>query len=223
MIYRKFVLFSYNIPIFLAHLCYSMHYAHPFNSTECAILILLKKSLTISLLLSGILVTQASLAWRHGIAAGYGYGHEIDAPYYNSGFFLHGIVYKFNKLDKFLTFSITASLGIWRAHYASNRHLTTLSTSAMFRTYFFNPPQRRFRPYLQASFGPTYLSNKTFGTEKQGSHFAFQTTLGGGIEIGSLQHAVDLTLQFIHYCNAGLSSPNDGSDIPYVFTIGYLF
>lgn len=181
------------------------------------------KLIAVGLFLASLLVASPAFAWRHGVAIGYGYGQEIDAPYLNTGLFIRGIIYRFNNIDKFLIFTVDISGGIWKAHTVSPNTLNTIALSPNFRAYFIDPATHRVRPYIEASFGPTYLSAKQFGTERQGSHFAFQTTLGGGIEVGSLRRAVDLGIHFIHYCNAGLSSPNDGSDIPMVFTVGFLF
>lgn len=183
----------------------------------------MKKLCTILLLTLSIFSTSSALAWRHGGSIGYGYGQEIDASYINTGVFLHGILWRFNKIDRYLVFTINASAGFWKAHTVAPNCMNTFALSPNFRAYFFDPTQHRIRPYLTASFGPTYLSAKQFGIEVQGSHFAFQTALGGGVEIGSLHRAVDITILFIHFCNAGLFHPNDGSDIPLVFNIGFLF
>lgn len=185
---------------------------------------MVKKIATLAL---GFLCVTWSLqapAWQHGIEGGYGYGQEVGADYTNTGFFANGIIYRFNKIDQFLIFTVNASFGNWYAHRVAPNKLTTFAISPNFRAYFLDPEAHFIRPYIQAAFGPVYLSSRFFGTQKQGSNYAFQTELGAGVEIGNFnKNAIDITVRFIHYCNAGLAKPNDGSDIPLVLTVGYLF
>jgi len=163
------------------------------------------------------------MAWRHGFSVGYGYGKEIDASYFNQGPFIHAILYRFNNIDKFLIFTLNASAGFWTAGTKQSRKVNTIAFSPNFRAYFVDPKLHRIRPYLQGSFGLVYMTKKNFGTQKLGSRFAFQTTIGGGIEFGSLRRAFDFSVYLIHYCNAGIVKPNDGTDIPIVVSLGYLF
>lgn len=178
--------------------------------------------LSFIVVLSCMLSSQA-LAWTHGISLGYGKSKEIGYSYYNSGFFLHGIFYKFRPVDPMLYFSVDGSLGRWSSSTRTNKRLDTAAVSAAARAYFMPPASHTYRPYLLTTFGPVYLSKKHFGKEEQGSHFAFQTTLGGGMEFIKHGRGIDTNLRMIHYCNAGLASPNQGFDILYVLSVGYLF
>lgn len=177
-----------------------------------------------TIILLAFSISPAS-AWRSGISAGYGYGQEVGANYDNSGFYAQAILYRFNKIDQYLIFMIDTSIGFWHASTMNNNRLVALALSPAFRAYFVNPETHRVRPYLQISFGPSYFSNKILGTQAQGSHFLFQSTLGGGIEfkLNQKNQALDLSGMLIHYCNAGLYRPNEGTDIPIVITLGYLF
>jgi hypothetical protein len=168
-------------------------------------------------------LTVPAFAWRHGISFGYGRSQEVGYGYDNSGFFLHGIFYRFNPVDPMLYFSADGSLGFWHASTRRHKRLNTAAASLAARAYFMPPAQHVYRPYLLLTFGPVYLSQKHFGEETQGSHFAFQTTLGGGMEYVPGKQGVDLNLRMIHYCNAGLASPNQGFDVFYVLSVGYLF
>jgi hypothetical protein len=47
--------------------------------------------------------------------------------------------------------------------------------------------------------------------------------MGAGVEFGQPDHAFDLNWQIYHYCNAGLSSPNRGTNVLFVVGAGYAF
>ena len=177
------------------------------------------------LLLAALLCFSSPIfAWTHGISLGYGDSKELNESYSTYGLFVNGKVYRFKNIDPLLILTIDPSLGYWRTNTPKNNRLLTIAISAAFRAYFFPANHRMVTPYLLATFGPTYLSNKHLGTQEQGAHFAFQTTLGGGAELfPHNNHAVDVNLRMIHYCNAGLAKPNEGFDIFYVFSVGYLF
>lgn len=162
-------------------------------------------------------------AWQHEVGLGYGFGHEYGETNYNYGYFLHAKFYKFKKVDKTLFLTLDASLGYWWTHTPTHRRITNIAFSPAFRAYFAPPEHHTVRPYLEFAFGPTYLSSKQFGYARQGAQFAFQTVLGGGVEIGNQQRSVDLSIFFLHYCNAGLFTPNIGFDIPVVFIFSYQF
>lgn len=174
-------------------------------------------------LIIALLLASPAYAWEHSISFGYGKSQELGYSYDNSGYFLNGVFTRFQPLDPMLYFSIDGSAGFWTASTNQHRQLTTLAASGDFHAYFTPPADHQYRPYLLGTFGPAYLSQEQFGEETQGSHIAFQTTLGGGLEYVKQDHGVDLNLRLIHYCNAGLASPNEGFDIFYVFSVGYLF
>jgi hypothetical protein len=170
------------------------------------------------------LFCNSALAWQHEIAAGYGYGQEIEEDYHNQGYEISGKFYKFPPIDNTLVFTIDGAVAYWRSSADQNRQLTTVTIAPAARAYFFNPCYNTIRPYLEVSFGPNYLSQKVLGEREQGSHFCFRTTLGGGTEIGlTPTQSLDLNLHLAHYCNAGIFKPNQGIDVLYIFTVGYQF
>lgn len=181
----------------------------------------------IKLLTLPILLFSSTLcyAWTHGVSIGYAFpNQEVGYQYTQSGFFMNGKLYRFANIDPMFIITIDGSLGIWHASTANNNSLTTLGISTAFRTYFFPPDNRQWTPYLLASFGPNYLSNEHFGEQVQGAHLSFQTTLGAGMEIQTIkQHAIDINLRLVHYCNAGIFKPNEGFDFFYTLSVGYLF
>lgn len=169
------------------------------------------------------LVSGTASAWQHEIAIGYGQGGELEEDYQNYGAVLTGKLYKFCPIDQTLIATIDGTVAHWRNNSGSHEHLTTVAIAPALRAYFMNPNCHRIRPYLDASIGPTYLSDKQFGDRVQGSHFALQTTLEVGTEIGSQKRSIDLNFHLAHYCNAGLFRPNQGINILYIFTVGYQF
>lgn len=162
-------------------------------------------------------------AWQHEVSFGYGTGPESEEDYNNNGFVLSAKLYKFCPIDRYLIATIDGTVARWTNNSGHNESLVTVALAPAMRAYFFDPRCNFVRPYLDASFGPTYLSAKQFGNRVQGSHFAFQTTLGAGTEIGNQRHSIDLNLHLAHYCNAGIVRPNQGINILYIFTVGYQF
>lgn len=162
-------------------------------------------------------------AWQHEIAIGYGNGKEIEQNYRNNGIVLTGKLYKFPKIDDTLYITIDATLANIHANTKEHNQITTIALFPAGRAYFADPTLHTIRPYLQASFGPTYLSSRTLGNRTQGSHFAFQTAFEMGTEIGNQLHSYDINLRMIHICNAGLSHPNQGINLVPILSLGYQF
>ena len=179
---------------------------------------------TILISIFAVMFSNSALAWNHEIAAGYGYGKEVEQDYDNSGFEITGKFFKFPPIDNTLIFTLDGTVAHWRSNTPNNNQLTIAAIAPNARAYFFNPCYNTVRPYIGVSFGPAYLSQRQLGNREQGSHFAFQTTLEGGTEIQLRNnHSLDLNLHLAHYCNAGLAKPNQGIDVLYIFTVGYQF
>ncbi len=173
--------------------------------------------------LSSLLFFSPTYAWQHEVAIGYGDGKEIEQNYDNRGVVLSGKFYKFPKIDDTLIASIDGTLANINSSTSTDNHLVTAAAALAMRAYFMNPDDHSVRPYLQASFGPALLSQRTLGNRTQGSNFAFQTTFETGMEIGSQAKSIDLNLRLAHYCNAGLFHPNQGINLMPIVSIGYLF
>jgi hypothetical protein len=185
---------------------------------------IVKKNLLLILTLVGCLLLSTAQAWDHEVSLGYAHVKEINYDYYNSGFFLNAKLYKFKPLDKTLILTIDGSVANWNATTQENKTLTTAALSGALRAYFAPPENKNFNPYLAASFGPAYLSHDKFGDREQSSHFSFQITLGAGTEIlQQKDRGIDLSLQLVHYCNAGIFNVNRSINILYLFSIGYMF
>jgi hypothetical protein len=170
---------------------------------------------------SALYCTSAG-AWSHEVAFGYGNTQEPEQDYNNSIFVLSGKFLKF-RVDKTLIATLDGTIGQWHAQTDEHSNLTNFAISPAFRAYFANPDRHTIRPYLGVSVGPTYLSEEQLGTRVQNTHFALQSTLETGTEIGNQQHSVDLNVHLVHICNAGLAEPNQGFNVLYVFSIGYQF
>ena len=183
-----------------------------------------KNSLLFIAMLFSMIFAETVFAWTYDISLGYGRSKETSCDYYQQGVMLDFQAFPFAKLDKTLLFGFGASLADWRADTSENKNMMTAAVSAIFRAYFVPPTEAaKFRPYLSASFGPTYLSSRKFGEREQGSNFSFQTTLGIGSEVKFGQKELNFSLKLVHYCNGGIFKPNQGIDIWYIFSIGYLF
>ncbi|MDR1012481.1 MAG: acyloxyacyl hydrolase [Coxiellaceae bacterium] len=185
----------------------------------------MKYIIFLSSIIIWIFLSKTAYSWNHEVSLGYNHRtQEINHDYYNSGFFFNAKLYKFKNLDKTMILTIDSSIAQWRATTSDFNHLFTGGLSAAFRAYFITPQQRKFNPFLSASFGPAYISKTRLGECEQTKHITFQTTLGGGMEIIlNKNQGITLSAQLIHYCNAGLYKYNRGMNMLRVISIGYVF
>lgn len=159
----------------------------------------------------------SAFAWNNSIEFGYGRSHDPNhTKYYNSGYLLSGDFYPIYR-SSWTFWSVNASLGHWYTTTPQNKNLTTGAVSLALRVYPFNISS--YPAYLLGSLGPALMSNRKFGNNTQGSNFTLQTNLGLGIEFCSF----DLNLRLEHFSNANLAKPNQGFNILYLLSIGYLF
>lgn len=165
-------------------------------------------------------VAFSAFSWTHGISLGYGGGsdirHHTDT---NSGAFLSGEIASIKQKD-WVNITFNGSLGQFYSSWVANKDLFTAAASVAFRFY---PMQTDYtHPFFLASIGPAYLSNTQFGRNTQAANFALQSIVGAGVEIGKAKR-VDLNMRLIHYSNAYTMQPNQGFNIFYVVSLGYLF
>lgn len=173
--------------------------------------------LLLSILFSFFTLSTA-FAWNNSIEIGYGYSHDPNnTKYNNSGVLLSGDIISL-KRTPWTFWSITGSLGQWHSTAPVNQNLTTGALSLALRLYTFNIAHS-YPFYLLGSAGPAYLSKSKFGLNTQASHASIQTTLGLGAEFNN----IDANLRLVHFSNAGLGHINEGFNILYLLSIGYLF
>lgn len=157
-------------------------------------------------------------AWDNSIELGYGKSHDPNhTRYFNSGFLLSSDVFPINH-TRYSYLSLNAALGQWYSSAPRHKTLTTVAMALALRFYPFTVV-RTYPPYILASAGPAYLSNKTFGENTQGSNFTFQWNGGLGVEFKQ----IDVNLRMVHYSNAHLTKPDQGFNILYMLSLGYLF
>lgn len=183
----------------------------------------MKRSYLCSFLMFHVLIFYClgAFAWNHSIEIGYGYCQDPNHPrYHNSGGLLSGDIIPLPWWHTPWTFlTITGSLGQWHTNSPRNKNLTTVAVSAALRYHLFRIDTYDYPPYLFASFGPAYLSSRHFNKNTQAKNVAIQSNLGFGIEL----NYIDVNLRLVHFSNAYLASPNDGFNILYLLSIGYLF
>jgi hypothetical protein len=73
--------------------------------------------------------------------------------------------------------------------------------------------------FFVRALGPTWLSDRNLGDREQGSNFAFQAQIGGGLWFGKEKDWL-VALSYKHFSNAGLASPNEAFDVPILLTVG---
>ncbi len=160
--------------------------------------------------------STASFAWNRSIELGIGHSHDPNGTrYYNSGLFLSG---DFLPLwdSCWYKFTLNGTLGQWYTTAPNSKYLTTAAVALALRVY---PNNYEYRPYLLGSVGPAILSSKNFGVNKQGSNLSFQVNAGLGIEYKQY----DVNLRLTHISNAHLAHPDNGFNVLYVLSVGYLF
>lgn len=160
----------------------------------------------------------SAFAWEHSIELGYGRSHDPNGTKYtNSGFLLTSDLYSFWQTNWFHP-SINVALARWRSTTPSNNRLTAAALSLALRGYPFSY-QENYSPYLFASAGPAYLSFRKFSVNTQAKHISIQTNIGLGMEF----KCIDVNFRLAHYSNANLAKPNEGFNILYMLSVGYLF
>jgi len=76
--------------------------------------------------------------------------------------------------------------------------------------------------FFVRALGPSYISHNQLGSRQQTNNFAFQAQVGVGYRvILAKRNTLLLQLSWKHFSNASLFEPNDGIDIPVVFSFGY--
>lgn len=163
---------------------------------------------------------SSALAWDHGVSLGYGGGSDWNHhTYENSGVFLNAD-FTTIKEKNWVHITFNGSLGKFWTNEPVNKDLFTAALSLAFRFYPLNA--NSVHPFFLASVGPAYLSERKFGLNNQAANVAFQSVLGLGAEFGKARR-VDLNMRMVHYSNASLMRPNEGFNIFYIVSLGYLF
>lgn len=161
---------------------------------------------------------QFAYSWNHSIAFGYGYSQDPNhSQYDNSGFLLSGDIFPLNRTSNTL-WSLNGSVGRWHTTAPVNKNLNSVALSLALRGYIYKI--NNLHPvYLLGSAGPAYISHKKFGFNTQAKNLTIQTNLGLGMEV----HNFDINLRLEHFSNAYLARPNEGFNILFLLSVGYLF
>ena len=115
----------------------------------------------------------------------------------------------------------TAGYGYYWAHGAEHhRSLDIFAVAPAIRYYFTKTDY--VDPYIEASIGPSYLSQTRFSDRNLGMHFAFQDIIGVGAIMGK-EKRLNVSLSAMHYSNGSLCSMNAGITLPLMLNVGYKF
>lgn len=78
--------------------------------------------------------------------------------------------------------------------------------------------------FFVRALGPSYISERQLGAQRQANHFTFQAQVGGGIYFDWADNRRGfVSLSWKHFSNSDFFSPNDSIDLPAVFSIGTKF
>jgi hypothetical protein len=161
---------------------------------------------------------QPVFAWNHSVSIGVGKSHDPnDIKHYNSGVLLSGDLIPLKRYS-WSFWTVNGALGRWYSTAPVNKNLTTLAAALAVRLYP-NIGSDNYKFYGLLSAGPAYLSSKQFGVNDQGSNLSGQWLAGIGFE----HQQFDINFRYIHFSNAHLASPDQGFNIQYLLSVGYLF
>lgn len=157
-------------------------------------------------------------AWNHSLEVGYGISHDPNhTKYRNSGAMLSSDLWSFY-CSRWTHWSLNGSVGQWHTTTPRNRDLTSGALSLALRLYPFDLGNN-YKAYVLAAAGPAVLSDRHFGDNTQASNLTIQSNAGLGFEF----KCIDVNLRFEHFSNANLGDPNEGFNILYLLSVGYLF
>jgi hypothetical protein len=105
-----------------------------------------------------------------------------------------------------------------RTNAGFNEHVQAVSVFPQLNLYAKGNDSVRPMFFVRA-LGPTWLSERFLGDREQGSHFAFQAQVGAGLWFGKDKDWL-VALSYKHFSNAGLFSPNEAFDVPFLLTVG---
>lgn len=119
---------------------------------------------------------------------------------------------------RYFSMSLGSSVSYWQ-NYRGN--LWAYSVYLQMRLWL--PLGKNARAYLLYSIaGPTYLTNRRFGSAYFSENFLFQDYLGVGLQLGN-RHAIDIEAYTTHYSNGDIFAVNSGIQVPIMFALGYSF
>ncbi len=169
-----------------------------------------------------VVLPLCSMAMQNGVAVSYGTGFgTLSDPQGVGGFNLAYQVQPDSWVWGGLNLWLNFSYGYWKTtDYPEHQTINTFAVAPILRWYFCN--NATATPFIQGSIGATDLSQHYFGNRNLGSHFAFQDQGGVGFAFGAKKE-VYLSLEMLHYSNAGLASQNSGFTVPALLTVGAWF
>lgn len=163
-------------------------------------------------------VFHNSQAWNHSIQLGVGHSHDPNHSKYENT----GVLFTADLLPLLRTqytfWSITGALNQWYTNSPVHKNLSAAALSLALRVYPFEIAHR-YPSYILASAGPALLSHRRFGLNTQASNLTIQSNIGVGVEF----NCFDVNFRLDHFSNANLGNPNEGFNILYLLSFGYLF
>jgi hypothetical protein len=180
---------------------------------------------TTRIIISAALMVSTSFGeWINQVNVGLGHGPQVGPSYdvqSNSIFDINYTFYKVN-FGKSKRWEFRGGAGysyLW-TNVDVNSEVHVLSVFPTLRWYF--KETTYFKPYLNATAGPSIMSDNSLGYQEQGSRFLFNDFFGVGAYVGR-DKLWEISWSWRHLSNALLFPPNPGFDVPFTFSVGRVF
>ncbi|GAB4222628.1 MAG: acyloxyacyl hydrolase [Gammaproteobacteria bacterium] len=115
---------------------------------------------------------------------------------------------------------LDGNISHWRTDDGPNSSISIVGINPFLRVNAWR--HHIINPYLEGSIGIAALSKTRIGPRQLGAAWSFEDLVGVGLSFGKQEHAY-VALRYLHFSNAHLAPPNDGIDVEYLVSVGYLF
>ena len=176
------------------------------------------------IIFSALMISTTFGEWMNQVNVGLGHGPQVGSNVeyqQNSVVDINYTFYHvfFGKTDRW-EFRAGAGYSYLWTNIEENSDLHVVSAPLTIRWYF--KETTYFKPYLNATAGPSLMSSRYLGLQEQGSRFIFNDYFGVGTYVGK-EKVWELSWSWRHLSNALLFPPNPGFDVPFTFSVGRVF
>lgn len=177
-------------------------------------------TLLITGLLLAVLCARPIQADEFQLTLGGGPTPQADQTHYTVG--MDYTFYRFERSSR-----QHLSIGASYTYIGSNAsHSDSLYAISLFPQLTLLADERSWgKPFFFVrALGPSYISERQLGVQRQANHFTFQAQVGAGFYFDwSNNRRGFVSLSWKHFSNSSFFSPNDSIDLPVLLSIGTKF